>query len=70
MLRVRKYAYGIVSIEKLGNFLDNIKTIILGNLSEQLDTLRIQNKKKYENVALSEFSILGVGKSMIYENVL
>jgi len=53
MSRVRKFAYGIVSREELGKFLDNFKTNILGNLSEQLDTLKIQNKKKVKNDSLS-----------------
>jgi len=35
--------------------LDHLKTYILGSLSEQLDTLKIQNKQKVENVALSIF---------------
>jgi len=44
MSRVRKYASRIVSGAKLGKFLDNFKIHILGNFSEQLDTLRIHNK--------------------------
>lgn len=35
--------------------LDTFKIYILGNLSEEIDILKIQNKKKYENVALSIF---------------
>lgn len=39
----------------MGIFLDNFKTDILGSLSEQLDNLKIQNKKKTKNDALSIF---------------
>ena len=40
---------------EIGSFLDNFKTDILGSLSEQIDTLKIKNKQKLENVALSIF---------------
>ena len=35
--------------------LDTFKTYILGSLSEQIDTLKIKNKQKSENAALSIF---------------
>jgi len=52
---ITKYATGIVSRAEIGDLLDNFETNILGTLSEQLNTLKIQNKKKAENVALSIF---------------
>ena len=39
---------GLVSQTELKNLLD-----ILGNLNEQIDMLRMKNKKKYQNDALS-----------------
>ena len=53
--RINKSANGTVSRAELGNFLHSFKTDILGRLSEKIDTLKIQNKKKAENVALSIF---------------
>lgn len=53
--RINKSTAGAVSREKIGNFLDTFKTDILGSLSEQIDTLKIQNKKNSKNVALSIF---------------
>lgn len=53
MSRVSKSATRTVSRASIGNFLDNFKAYVLGNLSEQLDTLKIKNKQKDENVALS-----------------
>lgn len=55
MSRVSKSTSRTISREELGNFLVNFKTDILRNLSEQLDTLKIQNKQKFENVSLSIF---------------
>ena len=55
MSKINKSAIGTISRAKIGNFLDNFKMDILGSLSEQLDTLKIQNKQKAENVALSIF---------------
>lgn len=42
--RVNKSAAGILSRAKIRNLLDQFKTYILGNLSEQIDTLKLQNK--------------------------
>jgi len=53
--RINKFAAGIVSRAELGSFIDSFKNYILGSLSEQIDTLKIQNKKKAKNVALSIF---------------
>ena len=36
-----------MSQDELGNFLDNFKTKILGNLTEQVEILRMQKYKKY-----------------------
>jgi len=44
-----------VSRAEICNLLDNFKIDILGSLSEQIDTLKVQNKKKVENVAFSIF---------------
>jgi len=44
LVRANKSATGFVSRERIGNILDEFKTDILGSLSEQLDTLKIQNK--------------------------
>ena len=43
-VRVNKSVTGSVSRAKIGNMLDEFKTDILGSLSEQSDTLKIQNK--------------------------
>jgi len=53
--RINKSTAGIVSREKIRNFLDTFKTDILGSLSEQIDTHKIQNKKNSKNAALSIF---------------
>ena len=53
--RINKSTTGIVSRSELGNFIYNFKTYILGSLSEQIDTLKIQNNQKVENVAMSIF---------------
>ena len=45
----------IYNILTIGNLFYNFIRYILGILSEQLNTLKIQNKKKDENVALSIF---------------
>ena len=44
MSRIRKSATRIVSRAEIGNLLDKFKTYILGNISEKLDTPKIQNK--------------------------
>lgn len=56
MSRINKFATRTTSRVEIGNFLDNFKTNILGSLSEQIDTLKIQNKQKAKNAALSIFS--------------
>lgn len=53
MSRVRKFSTGLVSRGKLRNFHDKFKTNIIVNISEKLDTLKIKNKRKDENVLLS-----------------
>ena len=55
LLRINKFAVGTVSRAEIGNLLDTFKTNILGSLSEKIDTLKIQNKKNYENATLSIF---------------
>lgn len=40
---------------RIRNFFDNFNVDILWSLSEQIDALKIQNKQKDENVALSIF---------------
>lgn len=44
LLRANKSTTGSVSRAEIGNMLDEFKTDILGSLSENLDTLKIQNK--------------------------
>lgn len=44
-----------MSREELEIFVDTFKTYILGSRSEQIETIKLKNKKKYENVALSIF---------------
>jgi len=46
MSKINKSTIGTVSRVEIGNLLDNFKTYILGSLSEQIDTLKIQNKKE------------------------
>jgi len=53
--RITKSTAGTISREELGNFLDSFKTYILGSISEQIDTLKIKDKQKTENDALSIF---------------
>jgi len=55
LLRFNKSIAGTVSRAELGNLLETFKTYILGSLSEQINALKIQYKKNYENVALSIF---------------
>jgi len=55
MERVSKPTSRLVSRGEHGNFLDNFKTNILSNLSEQTNMLRKKNNKKVENVGLSIF---------------
>lgn len=43
-IRVNKSSTGSMSREKIGNMLDEFKTNILGIPSEQIDTLKLQNK--------------------------
>ena len=54
-IRENKSATSSVSRVEIGNMLDEFKTHILGSLSEQLDTLKIHNKKKAEAEALAIF---------------
>ena len=53
--RINKSAAGTVSRAEIGNFLDEFKTHILGNPSEQIDTLKLQNKQRVESDAMSIF---------------
>ena len=53
--RINKSIARIVSRDEIGKFLDNFKTNILGSLSEQIDSLKIKNKQKVENVAFYIF---------------
>ena len=53
MSRINKSAIESVCRAEISNLLDNFKIDILGSLSEQIDILKIQNKQKDENVALS-----------------
>ena len=55
LIRAKKSATGSVSRAEFGNMLDEFKTDILGSLSEQLDTLKIQHKQKAETDALAIF---------------
>lgn len=55
LIRPNKSVTGSVSREEIGNMLDEFKTDILGSISEQLDTLKIQNKQKAETDALAIF---------------
>lgn len=55
MSRINKYAPGNVSRVLLGNFLDKFKIDILGSLDEQINILKVKNKQKDEDVALSIF---------------
>ena len=44
LVRVNKSTTGSVSRVEIGNMLDELKIDILGSLSEQIDTLKLQNK--------------------------
>jgi len=55
MFRINKSTVGTISRPQLSNFLEKFKTNILGSLSEPINTLKVQNKKNVENVALSIF---------------
>jgi len=55
LIRANKSTTGSVSRAEIGNILDEFKTDIIGSLSEQLDTLKIQNKQKEEAEALAIF---------------
>ena len=55
LVRENESATGFVSRAEIGNVLDEFKTDILGSLSEQLDTLKIKNKKKTKADALAIF---------------
>jgi len=52
MSRISKSGSRTISRAEIGNFLENFKIYILGSLSEHVYTLKILNKKKFENVAL------------------
>jgi len=54
-VRVNKSATGSVSRAEVGNMIDEFKTDILGSLSEQIGTLKLQNKQKNEADALAIF---------------
>jgi len=55
LVRVKKSATGSVSRAEIGNMIYELKTDILGSLSEQIDTLKLQNKHKTEAHALAIF---------------
>ena len=55
LVRANKSSTGSISRAEIGNMLDELKTNILGSLSEQLDTFKIQNKQKIEADALAIF---------------
>ena len=55
LVRENKSATRSVSRAEIGNMLDEFKTNILGRFSEQLDTLKIQNKQKIDVDALAIF---------------
>jgi len=55
LVRVNKSTTGSVSRAKIGNMLDEFNIDILGSISEQIDTLKLQNKKKTEADALAIF---------------
>jgi len=46
LVRVNKSTTSLVSRAEIGNMLDEFKTDILGSLSEQTYTLKLQNKRK------------------------
>ena len=53
--RINQYATGTISRDEIGNLLDEVKTNILGSLSEQIYTLKLKNKQRVESNALSIF---------------
>lgn len=53
LVRINKSATGLVSREEIGNMFDEFKTDILGSISEQIDTLKLQNKQKTRADALA-----------------
>jgi len=55
MSRINKFAIGTVSRVELGNLSNIFKINIFGSLSEQIDTLKVQNKQNDANTALSIF---------------
>ena len=55
LIRANKSATRSVSRAEIGNMLDEFKTDILGSLSEQLNTIKIQNKQKTKAEALTIF---------------
>lgn len=55
LVRENKSATRSLSRAEIGNMLNEFKTDILGSLSEQLDTLKIQNKQKTEADSLAIF---------------
>jgi len=55
LVRVNKSATRSVNRAEIGNMFDEFKTDILGSLSEQIDTLKLQNKQKTEADTLAIF---------------
>ena len=55
LARVSNFASRTVSRVEIGHMLDEFKSDILGSLSEQIDTLKLQNKQKAESDALAIF---------------
>ena len=55
LARVNRSTTRTVSKVENGNILDEFKTDILGSLSEEIDTLKLQNKQKAETDALAIF---------------
>lgn len=53
MSRTNKSVAGTINRAEIGNFLDTFKENILKSLSEQIDTIKIQNKQNSESVSLS-----------------
>ena len=56
-----------MSRAEIGNMLDEFKTDILGSLSEQIDTLKLQNKQKDETNALTIFCPKCINKHSLRE---
>jgi len=55
LVRVNKSATGSVSRAEIRNMLDEFKTNILGSLSEQIETLKLQNEQKTKTGAMAIF---------------